>query len=69
MPPELLELLGNRDPFVYFVVTVLALVLWLYMSVIADLALAGFGVTLRRLVLLIAAASAILFVQGLRQLQ
>lgn len=68
MLDRLASLLLDRDPFVYFVATVLSLVGWLYMSVIADLALAGAGVTLRRLLLLAAAVSAVLFFEGLGRL-
>ena len=49
------------DPFDYLVVTIVAVIVWTWCSVIGDFALTGRGVWLRWLSLAVAALGAVLF--------
>jgi hypothetical protein len=56
------------DPFAYLVVTILGIIVWTWCSVIADFAITGRGLWLRRLSLVAAGFGAVLFAYGARGL-
>lgn len=57
------------DPFSYLVVTIAGIIVWVWYSVIADVALTGRIVWIRRLSLLLAGFAAVLFLYGASRLR
>jgi hypothetical protein len=58
-----------EDPFIYLVVTILGLIVWASGGVMGGAVLAGRGLWVRRVALLVAAASTVLFAYSARSLK
>lgn len=62
---QVVEYLG-LDPFVYLVVVISSLVFWIYANAVADFALAGVGMWMRRGALLVASLGVLFFAYAVR---